>query len=410
MPRSPKPTELVIKETLRLAALLGRDRYTDIQRGLEQKLEFLREEEGVITGKTPDTRTIKWIVKDYINELPVEVVMAEFSASIWSLRDDYQELKKIQRQQYSTTFEAGTRPDLETQHFRDVKEAIKVWSALIEQPEPSFNAADIGGAKYLGFGLTWGKAHDGIAVKLAFENEGLLTLLSKHLISPVVDADFWQSVDCLKENGVKYLTAGRQLGEAILAASKAETGLDVVLSWQREPEVGLTEEFVGTISRNALGLQKGLQYAYSELAIAYLKKGIMVTQVSEGLRLMQGKGLDPTFKATHISTAGAWVIPQGNQRLVCDGAIEPENESTARALLFVLQLHGYAIAVGPLDRIKTCCEVHQHLMRRYANSPEAKAVLIAQSNLKEKSETISGQLKKASLYLQYPGICPFCPD
>ena len=51
---------------------------------------------------------------------------------------------------------------------------------------------------------------------------------------------------------------------------------------------------------------------------------------------MQVKGLDPTFKTTRISTAGVWAIPQGDQRLICDGSIEPENESTARALLFVL--------------------------------------------------------------------------
>lgn len=174
---------------------------------------------------------------------------------------------------------------------------------MIEQPEPSFNPADAGGVKYLGFGLSTEKAHGGIAVKLAFENEGFLTLLRKHLISPVVDADFWESVDCLKEKGTKYTKAGRQLGEEILAACKAETGLAVVLSWQREPEVGLTEEFVGTISRKALGLQNCMQYAYSELAIVYLKKGIMVTQVSEGLSLMRGKGLDPI--RSYPSTLGS---------------------------------------------------------------------------------------------------------
>lgn len=61
MPRSPKPTELVIRETLRLAVLLGRDRYADIQRSLDQKLELLRKEQGVSPGDTPDTRTIKGI-------------------------------------------------------------------------------------------------------------------------------------------------------------------------------------------------------------------------------------------------------------------------------------------------------------------------------------------------------------
>jgi hypothetical protein len=48
-------------------------------------------------------------------------------------------------------------------------------------------------------------------------------------------------------------------------------------------------------------------------------------------------------------------------------------------------------------------------MQRYADSPEAMAVLLAQSNLMAIAKAISTQLKKASLYLQFPGRCPFCP-
>lgn len=409
MPKSPRPTELVIRETLRLAVLLGRDRYADIQRSLDQNLELLRQEQGVSTGNTPDTRTIKWIVKDYVNELPSEVVITEFPPHFWSLRNDYQELNKQKRQRDSMTIEAGGKHDLEVHHYEDVRAAIRDWLVVIEQPQPSFNPAAAGEPRHFGFGLAWNTEHDGIVTELVIENEGLLAILSKHLIPPIVDVDLWKSVERLKQNGTKFLTTGRQLGEQISAIGKAETDLDVVASWQREPMDGLTTQFRDTISRNAFGLENCIQYAYTEFAIAYLKRGIIVTQVTEGVRLLQGDGLDPTFKTAHVSTSGAWVMPGGpNLRLICDGTGEPP-EITSQPVLFVLQLHGYPIAIGTLDKIRYCREVHHKLMQRYADSPEAMTVLLAQSNLRAIAKAISTQLKKASLYLQFPGKCPFCP-
>ena len=160
---------------------------------------------------------------------------------------------------------------------------------------------------------------------------------------------------------------------------------------------------------DALELENCIQYTYTEFAIVYLERGIMVTQVAEGARLLQGQGLDPTFKTTYVSTAGAWVMPGGpNLRLVCDGTDETP-EITSQPVLFVLQLHGYPIAIGTLDKIRRCREVHHKLMQRYADSPEARTVLLAQSNLMAIAKAISTQLKKASLYLQFPGRCSFCP-
>lgn len=305
--------------------------------------------------------------------------------------------------------EAGGKHDLEVHHYGDVRAAIRDWLVLIEQPPPSFNPVAAGDPGHFGFGLTWNTEHDGIAAELVIENEGFLTILSKHLILPIVDVDFWKSVKRLKRTGTEFLTTGRQLGEQISAIGRAETDLDVVTAWQREPKDGLTAQFEGTISRNAFGLENCIQYTYTEFAIVYLKRGIMVTQVAEGARLLQGHGLDPTFRTARVSTSGAWVMPSDpNLRLVCDGTGELP-EITSQPVLFVLQLHGYPIAIGTLDKIRRCCKVHHKLMQRYAGSPEAMTVLLAQSNLMAIAKAISTQLKKASLYLQFSGRCPFCP-
>jgi len=164
-----------------------------------------------------------------------------------------------------------------------------------------------------------------------------------------------------------------------------------------------------TISRNALGVEQCVYYTYAEFAIVYLDRGIMVTQVGEGARLFQGEGLDPTLNTAHVSTAGAWVIPGATDlRLICDGTSEL-TEITCQPVRFILQLHGYPIAVGSLEQIRRWRDVHQRLMQKYAISPEAMAILALRENLSTTLRAISAQLKQASLHPQFPGRCPFCP-
>ncbi|MCX5998157.1 MAG: hypothetical protein NTU41_00810 [Chloroflexi bacterium] len=93
MPRKPKPTWSVMKRTLELAVLHGKNNLTAIQRSLDDDLEKLRQVEGIATGDTPDTRTIKWIVNDYINQLSPEAVKEQLPPSVWGLREDYEQLK-----------------------------------------------------------------------------------------------------------------------------------------------------------------------------------------------------------------------------------------------------------------------------------------------------------------------------
>ena len=408
MPRAPKPTEVVIRETLRLAILLGEDNYADIQRSLEQRLELLRREQGISPGNTPDTRTIKWIVNEYINQLPAEAVIAEFPPHLWILRRDYKELSKQKRERDSLVIEAEGKHALEVRHYEDIRGAVRDWLAFIQEPPPLFNPAAMGKPMHFGFGLTWQAKPDGIATKLVIGKEGFYPLLNNHLVPPIVEADFWSHVESLKDTGTNFLVRGSQLGKQIAEVSQAETGLATVTSWRREPNVGITPEFGATISRSALRVEQCTSYAYFELAIVYLEGGIMVTQVGEGVRLLQGAGLDPTLTTAYVSTAGAWVIPQGNQRLICDEAVGV-NETAVRAIHFVLQLHGYVIAIGSLNQIRRCRDVHQRLMQKYATSPEAMAILALRENLSTTARAISAQLKQASLRLQFPGRCPFCP-
>jgi len=408
MPRAPKPTEVVIRETLRLAILLGKDNYADIQRSLEQRLELLRREQGISPGNTPDTRTIKWMVNEYINQLPAEAVIAEFPPHLWILRNDYTELNRQKQRRDSLVIEEEGKHALEIRHYEDVRVAVRDWLTFMGEPPPLFNPAAMGELLYFGFGLMWQAEPDGIATKLVIENEGFYPLLSKHLVPPIVDVNFWSQVESLKQTGAELLIRGRRLGEQITKISETETGVGVVKSWEHEPKEGITTQFMDTISKNALGVEQCTRYAYFEFAIAYLESGIMVTQVGEGVRLLKGAGLDPTITTAYVSTAGAWVIPQGNQRLICDEAVGL-SQTVVRAIRFVLQLHGHPIAVGSLKQIKRCRDMHQRLMRKYAISPDTMAILELREKLESTCKTISTQLKRASLHPQFPGRCQFCP-
>lgn len=295
-------------------------------------------------------------------------------------------------------------------HYEDVRGAIRDWLALTQGCPPPFDPMTAGEPTHFGFGLTWRKKPRRMAAKLVIEDREFYSLLRCHLAPPVVDADFWGYVESLRKTGTRFLLMGRQLASEIIKDCLTGTSLHMVRSWQREPNVGITEEFAETISRNALWVEQCTNYAYSEITIVYLDRGIMVTQATEGVRLLQGAGLDPTFTTLYVSTAGAWVIPQGNQRLLCNGAVEPVSIMTARDVLFVLQLHSHVIAVGPLDQIRHCREVHQRLMQKYARSPDTVAVLGLREKLESRSKAISAQLEKASLHHQFPGRCPFCPQ
>ncbi len=95
MARGKDPTEEVISFILDTAAAVGKSKYTAIQTGVEAKLRQAHPEVKEDEGNAPDVRTIKWILTKHFPSLPPEVVVAQFPASTWHLRDDYTQLKEL---------------------------------------------------------------------------------------------------------------------------------------------------------------------------------------------------------------------------------------------------------------------------------------------------------------------------
>jgi hypothetical protein len=95
MPKRIEPSFELKKIVWDAAAKQGKKiNYSAIQRQLDCDLERMRRNpEANLTDDTPDTRTIKRIIED-IDKLPQEVVLT-LPKHMWTLRPDYQELKRM---------------------------------------------------------------------------------------------------------------------------------------------------------------------------------------------------------------------------------------------------------------------------------------------------------------------------
>lgn len=185
MPRRPKPSETVVRHTLDLALFHGKENLAVIYRSLAVRLERLRQEEG-LAEETPDVRTIKWIVNDYINELPLEVVKATFPKHVWILRKDYSDLTSTH-----WPVEKPTEVEIQTlcRHFEDLSRLGKQWRAQILAPPfqliglfPCLN--DI---RNEALSLVPGMKGR-VEAKLSVENDALFDCLKEHL----QDSPIWE--------------------------------------------------------------------------------------------------------------------------------------------------------------------------------------------------------------------------
>jgi hypothetical protein len=148
MHRKAMPTEIVIRETLALAVLLGEDNLTAIQRDLDNRLEHLRQEQDIHVGDTPDPRTIKWIINDYLNSLSPEAAVANFPPHILQLRTDYERPKRKLSQPKltrETAREKARGPDDRTrEHWAKLSEVASSLSSNFIKIR-SFSDAEIAG-------------------------------------------------------------------------------------------------------------------------------------------------------------------------------------------------------------------------------------------------------------------------
>jgi len=96
MPRKSPPSfklKLIIWD---LAATMGTDNYSAIQRDLDYKLEELRKNKNEdFTEDVPDLRTVRRIVEQDINKISPEAVVANLPRHVWRLRKDYEDIKRL---------------------------------------------------------------------------------------------------------------------------------------------------------------------------------------------------------------------------------------------------------------------------------------------------------------------------
>ena len=97
MPRKAEPT-FELKKIIWLAAISsGRSNLSAIQKQVDYELQkrHLPDSKDVeVYEDTPDTRTIKRIIDEDINELSPSFVVSELPAHVWELRRDSKNIKQ----------------------------------------------------------------------------------------------------------------------------------------------------------------------------------------------------------------------------------------------------------------------------------------------------------------------------
>lgn len=297
-------------------------------------------------------------------------------------------------------------------HYDDVRKASGDWFRVMQTLPPAlFNPAALREPSHFGYGLRWEEKSggEGVVARLAVEDSSFFPALRVHLNKPIVDKDFWELVKSLKQSGTTFLEQGRRVGEQIAKTARDKTGLDTIVSWESEPKEGIPAYFGETISSSALGIENYANYSYGELAIVYLESGIVLTQVAEGVRLLNGEGFDPSVTTMLVSPGSLWAEPRSdNLRVVC-GPLSDLTRITGRPVRFVLKFGPYSIAVGTLEQIRCCRGVHETMMHNYAYSEEVKIVPGALAEIESISTVIMRQLERATHFHSFPGRCPLCP-
>jgi len=100
MPRKAEPSFELKTIIWDIAATVGSDKCTDIQRQLGYELEK-RRQKGSFFENEPDVRTISRIVNE-VNTLTPEIVITKLPAHVWKLRNDYEAIKQLAKAKQTT--------------------------------------------------------------------------------------------------------------------------------------------------------------------------------------------------------------------------------------------------------------------------------------------------------------------
>lgn len=122
-----------------IAATVGKNKPTEIQRQLDYELEK-RRRDGNFFEEAPGLATIPRIVKE-INKLEPDIVLTKLPSSIWKLRDDFEALKQLAKNEAMAVNKGANSPieEASKKHLSEIRELLIGWSREIRIHLQAYN-------------------------------------------------------------------------------------------------------------------------------------------------------------------------------------------------------------------------------------------------------------------------------
>lgn len=139
MPRKHEPSFELKTIIWDIAATVGQNKPTAIQRQLEYELEK-RRKEGSFFESTPDVRTISSIVEE-LHRLPPEVVAHKLPIHVWKLRSDYETINIFGKGESETNTEKLTA-NQSTEKPKQITDELKLEEHFYELETMAIRLAD----------------------------------------------------------------------------------------------------------------------------------------------------------------------------------------------------------------------------------------------------------------------------
>jgi hypothetical protein len=213
MPRKPEPSYKLKKIIWDIAATVGTDNYSVIQRELDYRLEELRKDENEdFFEDIPDIRTIRRVIEVDIQRLPPEVV-SKLPPHVWRLRHDYEEIKQLAPESVENEHKELITPALQKaqdEHLDNIRRELEGWRGRIF-------ILDIAAVELSNY--------SSIPASFAAQKDiPLFKALNEHLPPPAYGS-LWDDYDSWESKYIEYLRGHKGLRQQIVEEAKAKFNL-----------------------------------------------------------------------------------------------------------------------------------------------------------------------------------------
>lgn len=345
---------------------------------------------------------------------------------LYSLSEKYERsIRQIERyiqqgRKERTTREKGKAPSvmvignekarLKAGHNEDIRKAIEFW--ISKQCPASFDELiTLKSGELSAWGIKTKVVSDTQTQAMpTIASHPLYESLHAHLVSPVVEQNFWDKVFEIRDKALNFVKGGMEALETVEKTAIEETGLTASAdSWHTEPVIGLTFAFSQTIFNQCMNIQDFTNWVYHAWGIVWpATGGVIITWLNEGIRLLKGMGYDPRIPVTTWQLTGQPVIlPQGSNERIAYGDAAP---TLPASIAFMLCFGNEEIVIAyNTEQLRACEQVHKAIMQGCVSWNEATALRREREKLDNLSNEILTQLQKARYYPSFPGRCPLCP-